>query len=90
MYHLSEMSVDCLSQDVLILDRERLALAESGWKGEQEAGIGYQRDLLSQKRLFFFIKLVYSPTPLWLGPLLVYLSSPLHQKASRPWCSDGV
>ena len=87
---MSEMSVDCLSQDVLILDRERLALAESGWKGEQEAGIGYQRDLLSQKRLFFFIKLVYSPTPLWLGPLLVYLSSPLHQKASRPWCSDGV
>lgn len=55
------MSVHCLSQDILIMDRERLALAESAWEGQQEAAIEYQRDLLSQKRLFFFIKLVCLP-----------------------------
>ena len=54
------MRVDCISQDILIMDRERLALVESAWEGLQESGIGYQRDLLSQKRLFFLIKLVPS------------------------------
>lgn len=50
------MNVDCLNQNVLVMDHERLALAESAWEGQQEGGIGYQRDLLSQKKLFFFIK----------------------------------
>lgn len=76
VYHLREMSVECSSRNILIMDRERLELAESGWEG-QEGGIGYQRDLTSQKRLFFFIKFVYLPTLLTLPYPFAHAVPPL-------------